>query len=163
MSAPSMSYGNITIDVGVLIDDGHLYETEGFNKVPAVAIPKNAGVLNFNASGQMQVCPTAGLGPFCFPGEDANANDLRVSVYGQKARGIKYTLKNSAALVANDPVKPSTTVAGQVEKFVKGTDSLEKLIGYFRGLLDQGADLTSKAVLQANATAANMLCVIEKA
>jgi hypothetical protein len=158
-----MTYGNIDVDVGTLIDDAHLYETEGINKVPAVAIPKNSGVLNANASGQLQVCPTNGLGPFFFPGEDAKAADLRVSVYGQKARGIKYALKNSAALVANDPVKPSTTVAGQVEKFVKGTDTFEKLVGYYRGLVSQGADLTSKAVLQANAPTANLLCVIEKA
>ena len=110
MSAPHMTYGNIDIDVGTLVDDGHLYETEGINKVVGVAIPKNAGVLNTNASGELQICPVGGLGPFYFPGEDAKAADLRGSVYGTKARGIKYTLKNSTNLVANDPVKRSGTV-----------------------------------------------------
>lgn len=163
MSAPVMEYTIGGIDVGTLIDDTHIYETEGINKVVGVAIAKNAGVLNTNASGELQVCPTNGLGPFYFPGEAATAADLRASVYGQKARGIKYVLKNSTNLVANDPVKRSTTVAGQVEKFVKGTDTFEQLVGFFRGLATQAADLTSKEVLQANATSTGLLCVIEKA
>jgi hypothetical protein len=163
MSAPVMSYGFNGIDVGTLIDDGELYTTEGINKVPGVAIPKNAGVLNTNASGQLQVCPVGGLGPFYLPGEDALAGDLRGSVYGTKARGIKYVLKNSAALIANDPVKRSGTVPGQVEKFIIATDAHNLLVGYYRGLALQGPDLTSKAVLQANTTGNGQLCVIEKA
>jgi hypothetical protein len=50
-----------------------------------------------------------------------------------------------------------------VEKFIKGTDSLEILVGYFRGLASQAADLTAKDTLQANATSTGLLCVIEKA
>lgn len=163
MSAPTMSYSIGGIDVGTLIDDTHIYETEGINKVVGVAIAKNAGVLNTNASGELQVCPINGLGPFYFPGEAAFAADLRGSVYGQKARGIKYVLKNSATLTANDPVRRSATVPGQVERFVKGTDSLELLVGYYRGLATQAADLTAKDTLQANATGTGLLCVIEKA
>lgn len=174
MSAPTMSYTIGGVDVGTVIDDTHIYETEKINKAVGVAINKNAGVLNTNASGELQVCPTTGLAPFYFPGETvtqladgtlvcATAAMLRASVYGTKARGIKYALKNSTNLVANDPVKPSTTVAGQVEKFVKGTDSLEKLVGYYRGLVTQAADLTAGDVLQANATSTGLLCVIEKA
>lgn len=163
MSAPTMSYSIGGIDVGTLIDDTHIYETEGINKDVGVAIAKNAGVLNTNASGELQVCPVDGLGPFYFPGEAAAAADLRASVYGTKARGIKYALKNSTNLVPNDPVKPSTTVPGQIEKFIKGTDSLEKLVGWYRGLVTQAADITSKAVLQAAATETDLLCVIEKA
>jgi hypothetical protein len=163
MSAPQMTYSIGGIDVGTLIDDTHIYETEGINKVVGTAIAKNAGLLNTNASGELVVCPVAGLGPYYLPGEAALAADLRASVYGTKARGIKYVLKNSTNLVANDPVKPSTTVPGQVEKFIKGTDSLEKLVGWYRGLATQAADLTSKNVLQANATSTGLLCVIEKA
>ncbi len=163
MSAPQMSYSIGGVDVGTLIDDTHIYETEKINKVAGVAIAKNAGLLNTNASGELQICPTTGLAPFYFPGEAALAADLRASVYGTKARGIKYALKNSTNLVANDPVKPSTTVPGQVEKFIKGTDSLEKLVGWYRGLVTQAADLTAGDVLQANATSTNLLCVIEKA
>lgn len=174
MSAPTMSYTIGGIDVGTLVDDTHIYETEKINKVVGVAINKNAGVLNTNASGELQVCPVNGLGPFYFPGETvtrladgtlicATAAMLRASVYGQKARGIKYALKNSTNLVANDPVKRSTTVPGQVEKFIKGTDSFEVLVGFYRGLVTQAADLTSGEVLQANATSTGLLCCIEKA
>lgn len=174
MSAPVMEYGIGGFDVGTIIDDTHIYETEKINKVVGVAINKNAGVLNTNATGELQVCPVDGLGPFYFPGETvtqlangtlicATADMLRASVYGTKARGIKYVLKNSTNLVANDPVKRSTTVPGQVEKFIKGTDSLELLVGWYRGLATQGADLTGGDVLQANATATDLLCVIEKA
>lgn len=174
MSAPVMSYTIGGYDVGTVIDDTHIYETEKINKAVGTAINKNAGLLNTNASGELQICPTTGLGPFYLPGETvtqladgtlicATAAALRASVYGTKARGIKYVLKNSTNLVANDPVKPSTTVPGQVEKFIKGTDSLEKLVGWYRGLASQAADLTAGDVLQANATSTGLLCVIEKA
>ena len=155
-----------TVDVGTIADDTHIYETEGINKVVGVAIAKNAGVLNTDANGQLQICPVDGVGPFYLPGEAALAADLRASVYGTKARGIKYVLKNSGALVANDPVKRSSTAVGKVEKFVIGgatPDSQAILVGYYRGLLSQGADLTSKAVIQANTTGNDQLCVIEKA
>ena len=169
-----MSYGVGGFDVGTLIDDTHIYETEKINKAVGVAINKNAGVLNTSAVGELQVCPVDGLGPFYFPGETvqqlangtlicATADMLRASVYGTKARGIKYVLKNSTNLVANDPVKRSTTVPGQVEKFIKGTDTFEELVGWYRGLATQGADLTAGDVLQANATSTGLLCVIEKA
>lgn len=169
-----MTYAIGGVDVGTLADDTHIYETEKINKAVGVAINKNAGVLNTNASGELQVCPVDGLGPFYFPGETvtqlangtlicATADMLRASVYGTKARGIKYTLKNSTNLVANDPVKRSTTVPGQVEKFIKGTDTFEELVGWYRGLLTQAADLTAGDTLQANATSTGLLCVIEKA
>lgn len=175
MSAPQMNYDmGGSIDVGTLMDDTHIYETEKINKTVGVAINKKAGVLNTNASGELQVCPVDGLGPFYFPGETvteladgtlicATAGMLRASVYGTKAKGIKYVLKNSTTLVANDPVKRSTTVPGQIAKFVKGTDSFEELVGWFRGLALQEADLTAGDTLQANATGTGLLCVIEKA
>lgn len=166
MSAPTMAYAQGGIDVGTLIDDSHIYETEGINKVVGVAIAKNAGVLNTNAAGELQVCPINGVGPFYLPGEVALAADLRGSVYGTKAKCIKYVLKNSTALVANDPVKRSATVPGQVEKFlIAGAtpDNVNVLVGYYRGLATQGADITSKDVLQAAATTTGLLCVIEKA
>jgi len=163
MSAPTMTYSIGGVDVGTLIDDTHIYETEGINKVIGTAIAKNAGVLNTNATGELQICPINGVGPFYLPGEAALAADLRASVYGTKARGIKYALENSTNLVANDPVKRSTTVPGQVEKFIIATDAQNILVGFYRGLVTQAADITSKDILQANATVTNLLCVIEKA
>lgn len=154
----TITFDNGGIDVGTKIENGYLYYTRNWNKV-ASEIPKNAGVLNYDANGNLQICPVDGVGPFAISANLGLAGDLRQEVY--EPTGVYICLKNTDALKPNDIVKRSGTVAGKIAKFVKGTDTYDLAVGVFRGLATQGAQLSSKDVLQLGTTGNDQLCVIE--
>lgn len=60
-----------------------------------------------------------------------SAGDLSIGV--AKAGDIVGVV-TSTILIPGDPVKSSTTVVGQVEKFVAGTDAEGLKVGYFVGI-----------------------------
>jgi hypothetical protein len=153
-----ITFENGGADVGTKVENGELYYTRNKNKV-AAAIAKNAGLLNFDANGNCQVCPVDGVGPFVVSGNNSLIGDLRQEVYDRD--GVWICLRNSDALKPNDIVKRSGATPGYIAKYVKGTDTPDLAVGIYLGLLEQGAELSSKDVLQAATTGNGQLCVIE--
>jgi len=96
----------------------------------AVALTK--GVLtNLNSTNHnYEICPTNGKKPFALCVRDAAAADLKFE--GLEAPFYGY-VTTTTTLDPGDYVKPSTTVAGQVERFVIGTSTEDQRVGQYRG------------------------------
>lgn len=131
--------------IGDLFDNGHEYYPRKINK-GAVAHTKGL-LLVTDATGNAIVAPTtAARQPFYVAYEASLTADKRQHVWA--AEGQWLVLPCTEALVPNDVVKVSTTVAGKIGKFVKGTDVFDARVGVYLGTIDLGADLTSGDVVQ---------------
>jgi hypothetical protein len=149
--------GGTQIGDRVSNDNAQIFYPRKVNK-GAVAHTKGL-VVQKDASGNLIVAPTTGAKrPFYICYEDSLTTDKRQHVWDQT--GPWVVLQTTTILVPNDRVKPSTTVAGKIEKFIEGTDAEALAIGIYLGTIDLGADLLSGDVYQDSADALD-LCVID--
>ena len=117
---------------------------EEHRKMTNANIPKGV-VVGHNDTGYIVVADTSGSldGRTKFVTTEAKDNsggaagDLTIAVVGP---GQFVTVETTTTLVAGDRVKASTTVAGDVERFVPTTDTADELVGTF--LRKEGGQIT---------------------
>ena len=157
MSVSVTNFGGVAL-AGDDVYNGRWYYQR---KVNQTAVAKTRGqLLSTDANGNAIIAPTSGAkGEYYVCYEDTPASALRVAAWHQE--GIWLLLPVTADTKPNKPVKPSTTIAGQVEPLVEGTDDPQVLgVGICLGPESMRADLTAGKVVQATTTAGN-LAVIE--
>lgn len=107
-----------------------------YMKINAVALLKGKLLAKIGAT-YLQISPTSQVaGTEYFVSIEAKDNsggsngDLSIGV---AKRGDIVGLVTTSILLSGDPVKASTTVTGQVEKFVVGVDAEGLKVGYYVG------------------------------
>lgn len=149
--------GGVQIGDRITNDNAQIFYPTKINK-GAVAHTKGL-VVQKDATGNLVVAPITGAKrPFYVCYEDSLTTDKRQHVWEQENPWI--VLQTTNTLLPNDRVKPSTTVAGKIEKFIEATDAETLAIGIYHGTIDLGADLTSGDVSQDTADPLD-LCVIK--
>lgn len=131
MATPAAPYQ--TFQAGDVVSLNFIAE---YYPINAVALVKGNVLVKIGAS-NLAISPTtqvAGSEYFvAIESKDnsgGSAGDLSIGV---AKRGDIVGVITSTILIPGDPVKASTTVAGQVEKFVVGTDAEGLKIGYYVG------------------------------
>lgn len=146
--------------------------TAEYYPINAVSIAKGQVLVKIAAS-YLAISPTTQIaGSEYFVAIEAKDNSAGsngdISI-GVAKRGDTVGVVTTTILLPGDPVKASTTVAGQVEKFVVGTDAEGLKIGYYVGkeaaVFARGAStpyqetITGSRILPADAAATDVVAI----
>jgi len=141
--------------LGDRFDNLHDYYQEMQNK-GGVAYTKGQVLSTDQTTGNVILAPTTNARrPFFVAYADSVIADPRQPCWKQE--GMWLVGITTTALKPNSRLKPSTTVAGQLEKLVEGTDTEALCVGVYKGTLDLGVDITSGTVRVDDAEAGELI------